>query len=74
MMKFLQKLTTFSIKHPKVALWSNVLASGAILLVVLLSLLFPGLNLNKPTVDTDPENMLAKTEAVRVFQSNETGI
>ncbi len=51
-------LVLSSINHPKLVLW------GLVLISLLISIMMV-----KVKVDTDPENMLSKTEAVRVFHN-----
>ncbi len=55
-MKFGTKFVQFSLNHPKTVAWAMVLMT-----IVLASLMV------RVKVDTDPENMLSKDEAVRVF-------
>ncbi len=55
-MDFKQRITGFSLQHPKLITWIMVLFTLAL-----------GAFIPKITVDTDPENMLSAKEPVRVF-------
>ncbi len=55
-MKIHDKMIQFPIKHPK----------SVVIVMVIMTLILGGL-MTRVKVDTDPENMLSETEAVRVF-------
>ncbi len=55
-MKFGSKFVQFSLDHPKTVTWAMVLMTLALASLMV-----------RVKVDTDPENMLSKDEAVRVF-------
>ena len=55
-MQSAEKLIGFSLKKPKLVIAAMLLAT-----------LVTGAFISKAHVDTDPENMLAKNEQVRVF-------
>ena len=60
-----------SVRHPKVVTWIIAAATVAVALAAALPSIFPGAFgfLHGITVDTDPENMLASDEPVRVFHN-----
>lgn len=62
-------LVRFSIDRPKLIAWLMVSVSAFLLLLAVLPTLWPRTfsALHPLKVDTDPENMLSKHEAVRVF-------
>ncbi len=69
-MNMLHRLIDFSIAKPKQVIRWNVLVASILLVLVLIPTLFPSVPLNGVKIDTDPENMLAKTEQVRVFHND----
>lgn len=68
-------MVEFSIKHPKIVTWGMLLITICLALVATLPSIWPHTfkSLNPLKVDTDPENMLAKEEPVRVFHNQMKG-
>ncbi len=69
MFKNIKKISDWSIKNPKLTIRINVIIASILLVLVALPFLIPGIPISKLRVDTDPENMLSKTEEVRVFHN-----
>lgn len=63
------KMVHYAINHPKKVIWAMALSTVLIVAVAALPSLFPQYlpQLHRLTVDTDPENMLSKSEPVRIF-------
>ncbi|MBN2779601.1 MAG: MMPL family transporter [Alphaproteobacteria bacterium] len=69
MFQKIKKISDWSIANPKRAIKLNVVLAAVLLFLVALPFIVPGIPLSKLRVDTDPENMLSKTEEVRVFHN-----
>jgi predicted RND superfamily exporter protein len=65
-MRIRDRIVDVSVRHPKMVVWTMV---GSMVLLILGSVLplFTPIPLHPPVVDTDPENMLAQDEPIRVF-------
>jgi len=70
MFEKIKKISTWSINNPKKAIAFNISIAFALLFLVLIPIIYPSSTLSKLKIDTDPENMLSKSEPVRVFHNN----
>ncbi len=70
-MKFSSSIVKFSVEHPKIVVTFMTLITAVFVTLAVLPTLWPQTfpSLNPLKVDTDPENMLPKDEAVRVFHN-----
>jgi hypothetical protein len=69
MLEKIKHISNWSIANPKKAIGLNIATAFALLLLVLIPIIFPSSNLSRLKIDTDPENMLSKSEPVRMFHN-----
>lgn len=66
-MNIRDRIVDVSVRHPKMVIWTMVGTMMLLIVGSVLPLLAPVPLLHPPVVDTDPENMLAHDEPIRVF-------